>query len=106
MIEIPKRIMVQDIVRLVELGQDLDEVGRVKANGCREDVILRIIEVVPPPGVDRLDPTCEAVTNEWVANLRPQREDDFANGDSAVSAQGVVADQRPEAVGAHQVESF
>jgi hypothetical protein len=47
MVEVPDGIMVEEIVRLVELGLDLDEVRRLDAKLGGEDVVVRIVEVVP-----------------------------------------------------------
>jgi hypothetical protein len=71
-VEVADGIVIQYVVRLVEGGPDLREVRRLDAKLGGEDVVVRIVEVIPHARVQRLDAPGEAIPEERVADLGPQ----------------------------------
>ena len=102
-VEVEDGIVVQDVVGLVEGRLDLGEVLRMDAQLGSEDVILAVEEVIPHARVEGLDAAGEAVADERVADLRAEGEEGGIRDAAGVPLEGVIAEERAQAVGADDV---
>jgi len=101
--QVPRRVVIQEVVRDVELGGDLLKIRSRDPQRARQHVIIGIEQVIPLPRGQRRDASGEHIADRRIADLRAQTDEHRVAECVGIARKGVVADERAEAVRAHHV---
>ena len=104
--QIMRGVVVERVVRDVEAGANFLEIACVQADPGGHHVVVRVVQVKPLlGGAQTFQPTGKGVAHARIADLRAERNEGLALQRRRVAQEGVIADQRAEAVPAHHIVS-